>query len=189
MKPNRKQSRIIIFGLPLLVLLALLFQWPAQPKLIVPLADGTRFVLLGTDHGQQLFYGGGGWQSVICKIIRHNLPPFVRYQPEIWPSFYTNGIGLSFRRQQPDKSTLPQEWNGNGQLYFLDESGAEREVRYHGVNFNVENLNGRDVVASEDISWELPIVQEPELRLRIRETNDKTGAVSTHDFSIKNPAR
>jgi len=40
----------------------------------------------------------------------------------------------------------------------------------------------------EDVFWEIPMLHDPELRLRIRETNGLTGAVTVHNFRIKNPA-
>jgi hypothetical protein len=189
MKLNGKRSAIVLFALLALGLIAFLFCRPAQPKLIVPLADGSRFVLEGTDVGRRIVYGGGSWQRVICKTIRHPLPSFVHYQPTIWPSFYTNGVGLSFRREWPDKSALATAWNGDGQLYFLDSSGAEHQAPFHAINFQTETRKGQSTVVAEDIYWELPISPEPELRLRMRETNSLTGAVSTHDFSIKNPVK
>ena len=73
MRLNEKQIRLIVLGALGLGLVALAFCWPSQPKLIVPLADGSRFVLVGTDFGLQLCYGGGRWQTLLRKVIRRQL--------------------------------------------------------------------------------------------------------------------
>jgi hypothetical protein len=189
MKLNRQRGITIICAL-LILCSVFTLRWRLEPQLILPLADGTRFVLAGTDHGRQLFYGGGICQAFICKMVRHNLPTFIHNQPSVWPSTYTNGIALFFRRELPDKSDLSRAggWNGNGELYFLDQSGIEHAAPYHAVNFQTEARQGRETVVAEDIYWELPTLPNKELRLRIRETNTSTGSVATHNFTIKNPA-
>jgi hypothetical protein len=187
MSPKKKQIGIIVLSALCLGLVALAFCWPSQPKLIVPLADGSRFVLVGTDSGRQLCYGGGRWQTLLCKALRHQLPAFIHNQPTILPALYTNGIALFFRREKSDKSGLPAAWNGTGQLYFLDESGTEHWAPNHGVNFETEKRGRLWVIRREGMDWELPMLHDPVLRLRIRETNNLTGAVSTHNFRIKNP--
>jgi hypothetical protein len=184
-----KAIGIIVFSALYLGAVVLAFCWPAQPKLIVPLADGSNFVLVGTDSGRKLFYGGGRWQRLLCKALGRKLPAFVHNQPEIYPSIYTNGIALYFRREEPDRQSLPTPWNGTGQLYFLDDFGMEHWIqKNHCVNFVVEKRGQVDAVVEENMDWEMPLVHDPELRLRIRETNNLTGSVSTHNFRIKNPA-
>jgi hypothetical protein len=188
MRLKERQIRIIVSGMLCLSLIVLAFYWPSQPKLIVPLADGSRFVLIGTDSGRQLCYGGGHWQKLLCKALRRELPAFVHNQPTIWPACYTNGIALIFCRAEPDRASLQKSWNGSGQLYYLDESNAEHWAPYHEVRFNTETRRQGVAVVEEIIFWEMPMVHDPELRLRIRETNDLTGAVTIHNFRIKNPA-
>jgi hypothetical protein len=188
MRLNKKQIRIIVLAALCLSLIVLAFCWPSQPKLIVSLADGSSFVLVGTDSGRQLFYGGGRWQTLLCKALRRQLPAFVHNQPIMWPSIYTNGIALCFRREEPGRHALPTAWNGTGQLYFLDGSGMEHWVPNHGVSFATEKRGQVEVVVEENMHWEVPMLRDSELRLRIRETNNLTGLVSTHNFRIKNPA-
>jgi hypothetical protein len=188
MRLKGKQIRILVFGAFCVGLIMLAFSWPGQPKLVIPLADGSRFVLIGTDSGRQLCYGGGRWQKFICKSLGHKLPAFVHEQPTIYPAFYTNSIALLFCRQEPDKASLQTPWNGRGQLYYLDESNAEQWAPHHEVRFNTETRRQGVAVVEETIFWEIPMLYDPELRLRIRETNDLTGAVTIHNFRIKNPA-
>lgn len=188
MRRNENMIRIIVLGAICLGLLALAFHWPAQPNLIVPLADGSRFVLVGTDSGRQLCYGGGLWQRLLCKALQHELPAFVHNQPVIWPAFYTNSIALLFCREEPDRTALQTTWNGSGQLYYLDESNAEHWAPHHEVRFSTETRRQGVAVVEEDVFWEIPMLHDPELRLRIRETNGLTGAVTVHNFRIKNPA-
>jgi hypothetical protein len=189
MRLKKRQIGIIVFGALWLGVVVLAFCWPSQPRLIVPLADGSNFVLVGTDSGRQLCYGGGRWQRLLCKALGRHLPAFIDNQPEIDASCYTNGIALHFRREEPDRHVLQTPWNGTGQLYFLDDSGLEHWVqKNHCVNFVTEKRGQVDVVVEENMHWEMPIVHDPELRLRIRETNELTGSVSTHNFQIKNPA-
>lgn len=161
---------------------------PSEPKLIVPLADGSRLELIGTDFGRQLYYGGGRWQRFICKAIGYPLPSFVHNQPAIWPSIYTNGIALYFRRSYPNGIPLDTSWNGSGQFYVLDDFAGEHIIPNHAVVFRTGKRGQNEVVLDENMHWELPMSPDHELRLRIRETNDLTGLVSTHDFQIKNPA-
>ena len=187
MRLNKRQIGIIVFGALCLGVVVLAFCWPSQPKLIVPLADGSSFVLVGTDSGRQLCYGGGRWQTLLCKALGRQLPAFVHNQPTIWPSSYTNGIALCFRREEPGRHALQTTWNGTGQLYFLDDSGMEHWVPNHCVAFVTEKRGQLDAVVEENMHWEVPMLHDPELRLRIRETNNLTGSVSTHNFRIKNP--
>jgi hypothetical protein len=188
MRLNKRQISILVFGALGLGAMILEFCWPSQPKLIVPLADGSRFVLVGNDFGRQLCYGGGRWQTLLCKALRRELPAFIHNQPTIWPSVYTNGIALWFRREESGRTALQTPWNGSGQLYLLDESGVEDRVPNHCVNFVIEKRGQADAVVEEDMYWEVPMLHDPELRLRIWETNKLTGSVSTHNFRIKNPA-
>ncbi|HEV7927999.1 MAG TPA: hypothetical protein VGR14_21795 [Verrucomicrobiae bacterium] len=188
MRLIKKPARIIFLGLLCLGLVVLAFCWPSQPKLIIPLADGSRLVLVGTDSGQQLYYGGGRWQRLLCKLVRHQLPAFLHGQPTMWPAFYTNGIALHFRREEQGGQAFRTAWNGTGRLYFLDASGMEHEVPNHEVNFEEKQPGQVQTVVAENMYLELPMLRDPELRLRIRETNDSKGSVSTHNFQIKNPA-
>jgi hypothetical protein len=188
MRPHKKQITVIVFGALCLGLIVLAYRWPSRPNLIVPLADGSRFVLVGIDSGRQLCYGGGRWQRVLCKALGRELPAFVHDQPVIWPAFYTNGIGLLFCRAEPDKASLQRPWNGSGQLCFLDESNVEHWAPSHCVNFQIETRGQLTAVVGENIYWEIPMSHDPELRLRIRETNDLTGTVTVHNFRVKNPA-
>jgi hypothetical protein len=185
MRSKKTQVGIIILGAICFGLVVLLFLRPAQPKLIVPLADGSSFTLVGTDSGSLLFYGGGRWQTLFCKALRRQLPAFIHNQPAIWASSYTNGIALHFRREKP--GGLQTAWNGTGQLYFLDDSEVEHQVRNHCVGFVTEKRGQVESVVEENMHWELPMLHDAELRLRIRETNSLTGSVSTHNFRIKNP--
>jgi hypothetical protein len=187
MRLNKKQIGFVIAPLSLGAMV-LSSCWPSQPNLVIPLADGSNFVLVGTDFGQRLYYGGGRWLRFFCKSLRRNLPPFVHNQPQIDASWYTNGIALHFCGEEPDKHPLQTNWNGSGQLYFLDSSNIEHEVPNHGVNFGTEQRGEIYVLLEENMHWEMPQVRDPELRLSIRETNSSTCAVSTHDFRIKNPA-
>src|SRR5580658_8328060 len=132
MRLNKRQTGIIVFAALCLGVVILAFGWPSQPILIVPLADGSRFVLVGTDSGRKLYYGGGPWQRLLCKALGRQLPAFVPNQPTIWPSIYTNGIALCFRREAPGRHALQTAWNGTGQLYFLDDSGMEHWLPNHG---------------------------------------------------------
>jgi hypothetical protein len=188
MRPNQKLIRILFLGALVLGLIVLAFHWPSQPQLIVPLADGSRFILGGTDCGPRLFYGGGRWQRIVCKALGHELPAFIHNQPQIWPATYTNGIGLLFCRKDPGKASLASAWNGSGQLYYLDETNAEHGASTHCVNFVTDTRGGAAAVVEEDIYWEIPMLRDAELRMRIRETNDLSGAVTVHNFHIKNPA-
>src|SRR5580658_2686062 len=131
MRLNRRQIGIPVFGALCLGVVVLAFCWPSQPKLILPLADGSRLVLVGTDFGRELCYGGGRWQTLLCKALRRELPAFIHNQPTRWPSFYTNGIALCFRREEPGRHALQTTWNGSGQLSFLDDSGTERRAPNH----------------------------------------------------------
>jgi hypothetical protein len=157
---------------------------PPQPPVIVPLSDGSALVLSGTDTGPWLAYGGHPWPKFLCKALKRQLPGFIRYQPLLYPSFYTNGVALLLSRRRPDRTAVATAWNGTGQLYFLDDAGLEQLARYHGVNFNVEPWG----VAEEQIAWEIPILRARQLNLLFRETNQLTGAISTHHFQINNPA-
>jgi hypothetical protein len=177
MRLTKKHVRIIVSGAICLGLIVLAFHWPSQPKLIVPLADGSRFVLASTDSGRRLCYGGGLWQRLVCKGLGRELPAFVHGQPVIWPATYPKGIGLYFCRTEPDGGSLKSAWNGSGQLYYLDESNLEHWVPYHSVNFDTMPRGPGMSVVAEQISFEMPMRYDAELRLRIRETNDSTGAV------------
>jgi hypothetical protein len=121
-------------------------------------------------------------------MFKNRLPSFVRYQPQIYPAWHTNGIALALCREQPGKTPLQEAWNGSGNLYFLDESGAEKPALNHAVTFVDETRAERIAVVGELMCWEVPLLRTPELRLKIRETNKLTGAVSVHKFRIKNPA-
>ncbi len=187
MTPNKRQISVIILGAICAGAIVIAFSSPSRPKLAVPLADGPSFVLVGTDHGRQLFYGGGPWQTLLCKALRRQLPAFIHNQPAIWPSSYTNGIALWFRREEPGRRALQTTWNGTGQLYFLDDSDMEHLVPNHCVSFVTEKHGQVEAVVEENMQWEVPMLRAPELRFRIRETNEWTGSVSTHNFQLKNP--
>jgi hypothetical protein len=188
MRLTKRNNGIGIFGALCLGLVVLAFCRPSPPKLIIPLADGSSFVLMGTDSGRRFAYGGARWQNLLCKALGRQLPAFIHPQPLIWTSFYTNGgIALCFRREEPARHSLQTPWNATGQLYFLDDSGMEHWVPNHGVNFATEKRGQVWVVVEENMYWELPMLHDPELRLRIRETNGSTGSVSTHNFRLKTP--
>jgi hypothetical protein len=187
MRLNTQQTGIIALGALCIGVAVFAFCRPSQPKLIVPLADGSSFVLIGTDSGRELCYGGGRWQTLLCKALRRQLPAFVHNQPKIWSSSYSNGIALLFRREEPGRRALQTGWNGTGQLYFLDDRGMEHLVINHSVGFETEKRGQVEMIVEENMHWELPMLHDPDLRLRIRETNNLTGSVSTHDFQIKNP--
>ncbi len=188
MKLKKRWIAIIIIG-ALCVSVIMLALWPSSgARVSVPLSDGTTLMLTDTDSGKTLLYGGGQWQRLLCKIIGKRLPHFVRNQPFISQAAYTNGIALSLSREATGTNALSTPWNGSGRLYLLDHSGTEVGCALHAVNFATEKRGTNVVVDAEEMSWEAPIQNEAELRFRIRETNRQTGAVSTHDFRVKNPA-
>ena len=163
--------------------------WPkSNPRVTILLADETTLTLTDTDAGKNLLWGGGRWQRMLCKIIGRRLPEFIHNQPSISPAAYTNGIGLSLRRQAKDTNALSTGWNGTGRIYLLDSTGAEIDCALRGVNFITEMRGTNYIVVSEDMNWETSMRSEAELRLRIRETNSQTKVVSTQDFHVKNPA-
>ncbi|HEY3853135.1 MAG TPA: hypothetical protein VGO67_01935 [Verrucomicrobiae bacterium] len=192
MAVDRKPIRKIVIGAAVCLILLVFYQSArlkaALPKLTIPLADGSRFILEGNGFGRQLYYGGGSWQRFICKITKHQLPGWIPNQPYIVSAAYTNGIALFFRREMTDKSAIQTPWNGSGQLYFLDQSGVEHWVPNHRVGFTTEIRQQGEIVVAEDMNWELPLLPAPTLSLRIRETNQLSGVVSVHDFQIKNPS-
>jgi hypothetical protein len=110
---------MIVFGALWLGAVVFVFCWSFQSRLTVPLADGSNFVLVGTDSGRHLCYAVGRWRSLVCKALGRQLPAFIYNQPEIEPAWYSNGIALHFRREEPDRHALQTPWNGTRQLYFF----------------------------------------------------------------------
>src|ERR1700677_1095462 len=130
LQKKQRRIKVLLGALGLCLVFVVCYRRP-QPQVVIPLADGSTFALAGTDVGQCLCYGGWLWQRLLCKALKHQLPGYIPYPPIVYPSFYTNGIALLFRRTERDNTPLQTAWNGSGQLFFLDESGTEQLARYH----------------------------------------------------------
>jgi len=190
MRANAKRIVVLVICVICLALLIAAIRKPDPPTVIVPLADGTRFVLTATDSGRTFCFGGKPLQRMLSKLLGRDLPGFIHWRPFVIRSFYTNGIGLFLSRSRSFGDRLLTNWNGSGQLYYRDASGVERSAIERLVNFEVMDTGGAYGAAqSEQIAWELPLLHDPQLRLCLYETNRATGLVSQHDFELQNPAR
>jgi hypothetical protein len=155
----------------------------------VKLWDGSTMLLIETDHGHIFCDGGAAWQRTLFKILRVRLPASVHYRPEITKASYTNGIALVFRRDI-DIRTPPTDpthaWNGSGKMFYVSPSGHEVWAWLHGICWDTDI--GKPQMIGERLLFEIPFVHEPQLHLRVYETNRITDIVSTNDFWMKNPA-